>query len=287
MARRSVADLPLTARSASNTASMRLTASAAIGEMTGAPLRRFSCPATSASSKNLRRAWAQHSARVPAAGRAIGAEQRVVAGVSVGLQDAAIAREMPDRVLGAAVTRVAEQRGWGCWPCERAIIADIGPQPPDVGLGLRQDRHGGVVAVEALGGEHMRLDQQVKRPERGGAGPDLVGQGRQAEVDALARVAVALPVERLVRPELLEHDHGEQARPEQAARGGVERRGRLGHRLARPAGEPLAHGLDHLPPARDHLQRLRHVLAELRQPVRPAARTTCRRRNMTTRSRGR
>lgn len=111
--------------------------------------------------------------------------------------------------------------------------------------------------MEALGGEDVRLDQQV-------------GQRRQAELDTFARIPVALPVERLVRPELLEHDHGEQARPEQPARGGVERRRGLGHRLARAAGEPLAHGLDHLPLTRDHLQRLRDVLAKLRQPVRPA-----------------
>ena len=123
----------------------------------------------------------------------------------------------------------------------------------------------------------MRLDQEVKRPQRGGAGPDLVGERREAEVDALPRVAVALPVERLVGPELLEHDHGEQARPEQSARGGVERCRWLGHGLAGSAGEPLAHGLDHLPPARDHLQRLGHILPQLRQPVRSAARAAHRR----------
>ena len=43
----------------------------------------------------------------------------------------------------------------------------------------------------------------------------LVGQRRQAEVDAFARVAVALAVERLVRPVLLEQDRRQQvgARP--------------------------------------------------------------------------
>lgn len=81
--------------------------------------------------------------------------------------------------------------------------------------------------VKSLGAEYVRLDQQIQRPERRGAGADLVGERRQAELHAFAGIAVALSVERLVRPELLEQDHGEEARPEQTARGGVERRRRL------------------------------------------------------------
>jgi hypothetical protein len=46
----------------SNTASMRLTASRAIGEIGVAFLPRRAFAAMSASSKNLRRAWLQHSA---------------------------------------------------------------------------------------------------------------------------------------------------------------------------------------------------------------------------------
>ncbi len=91
------------------------------------------------------------------------------------------------------------------------------------------------------------------------------------------RVALALPVERLVLAELLEQDHGQQVRPGKAARRDMERRRRLGDRLARPAGELLAHRLDHLPPARDHLQRLGDVLAQLRQLRRAAARAAVRR----------
>src|SRR3546814_12591000 len=70
--------------------------------------------------------------------------------------------------------------------------------------------------------------------------------------------------------ELLEQQHGEEAWASPAARHDMERRWRLGDRLAIPAGELLAHGLDDLPLARDHLERLGDVLAQLRQP-RPAA----------------
>ena len=121
--------------------------------------------------------------------------------------------------------------------------------------------------------------RSCKRPERHRAGPDLVGQRRQAEIDAFAGVAVALAVQRLVLAVLLEHDRRQQVGARPAPGRCVERRRRLRYLLARPAGELLAHRLDHLPAARDNLQRLGHVLADLRQLLRTAARARCRRRN--------
>src|SRR3546814_7591510 len=73
----------------------------------------------------------------------------------------------------------------------------------------------------------MRLDQKVERPQGGGTRADLVGERGQAELDAFVRIAIALTVQRLVLAELLEQDHRKQARAEHAARGRVERRGRL------------------------------------------------------------
>ena len=70
-------------------------------------------------------------------------------------------------------------------------------------------------------------------------------------------------------PVLLEQDHRQQARPGKAARQHVERRRRLADLLAGPAGELLAHVLDHLPLPRHHLQRLGDVLAELGEPAEP------------------
>ena len=71
---------------------------------------------------------------------------------------------------------------------------------------------------------------------------------------------------------LLEQDHREQARAGPAARRRVERCRRLADCLAAPAGELLAHVLHDLPLARDHLERLGDVLAELRERGRTAAR---------------
>ena len=103
----------------------------------------------------------------------------------------------------------------------------------------------------------------MDRFERRGTGPDLVGERREAEIDALAGVALRLPVQRLVLTELLEQDRRQQMRSRPSAREGMERRRRLRDLLAVPAGELLADGLDHFPPARNDLQRLGDVLAHL------------------------
>src|SRR5512133_3078786 len=60
-------------------------------------------------------------------------------------------------------------------------------------------------------------------------------------------------------------DHRQQPGAGPAAGDGMERRRRLGDLLARPAGELLADGLDHLPLPGDHLQRLGDILAQLNQ----------------------
>ena len=76
--------------------------------------------------------------------------------------------------------------------------------------------------------------------------------------------------------ELVEQDRRQQLRTDEAARRGMERRRRLADLLAIAAGELLPHRLDQLEAARDLLQRLGHILAQLRQP-RSAAAGTARR----------
>jgi hypothetical protein len=62
--------------------------------------------------------------------------------------------------------------------------------------------------MKTPGCQNMGPDQGMDRCQRGSAGPDLIGQRREAEVDAFPGVALGLPVQRLVLAELLEQDHG-------------------------------------------------------------------------------
>ena len=116
--------------------------------------------------------------------------------------------------------------------------------------------------MDAFGGEYVPADQLGERAQHGRAGADMIGQSRDVEVDAFAGVGFALPVQRLMLAELGIEDRRQQARPDMAARDDMERCRRLGDRLARPAGELLAHGLDHLPLPRHDLQRFGDGLAE-------------------------
>src|ERR1700722_7046394 len=99
----------------------------------------------------------------------------------------------------------------------------------------------------------------------------------ESAIAAVKRVALGLPVQRLVLAELLERDHRQEARTRPPPRDHVERGRRLADRLAVPAGELLPHRLDHLPPPGRRLQRLRHVLPELAQAIAAAARAGRRR----------
>jgi hypothetical protein len=92
--------------------------------------------------------------------------------------------------------------------------------------------------------------------QRRRTGADLVGQCRQAQIDTLPPVAFALTVQRLMLAELLKQDHRQQVGPGEAAWRDMERCRRLCDRLAIPTRELLAHRLDHLPLAGNHLQRL-------------------------------
>src|SRR3546814_6282306 len=58
-------------------------------------------------------------------------EQRVVAGIGIGLEDAVVAFEMPDGVLGAAIARIMEQRRRRIEATERPVVAHVGPYPGD------------------------------------------------------------------------------------------------------------------------------------------------------------
>jgi hypothetical protein len=79
-------------------------------------------------------------------------------------------------MLAAPISRIMEQRRWRGSTAEGAVVTDIGPQPSDVGLPLGENGHRGVVPLEPLGGENMRFDEEIERPERSGTGADLVSE---------------------------------------------------------------------------------------------------------------
>ncbi|MGY4297849.1 hypothetical protein ACVWXN_005944 [Bradyrhizobium sp. i1.4.4] len=125
--------------------------------------------------------------------------------------------------------------------------------------------------MQALGSKHMAFDQVEERHHGEGPVADLVGQRRQWQVDPLGLKARTLAIERDVHAELVEQNRRQQLWADEAARRRVERRRRLADLLAIAAGELLAHCLDDLEAARDLLQRLGHILADLRQPRSAAA----------------
>ena len=201
-------------RSISNRASIRCTASSAIGEITGGvrprALRRAAA-SISASSKNLRRAWAQQAASRIGAPRSLGVVQLAVAAIGVGLQDAAPARQMLLGMLARAVARVEEHRRRWCPAAERPVVAYIGPTSAGDGLALGQHRHRRVVAVQTLGGQHMGQKPLMQRPQHRAAGAHLSASVDRLKRHAFAGVALGLAVERLMLAVLLEQDHRQQA----------------------------------------------------------------------------
>ena len=106
--------------------------------------------------------------------------QPVVPGIGIGLQDPGKAGQVLLGMRAGSIARVIEQRRRRIGASRGCIVAHIDPGPRRVGLALRQHRHRGVVAMNALGGQHMGRDQVVERSQHGGTGAHLVGQGRQA-----------------------------------------------------------------------------------------------------------
>lgn len=110
-------------------------------------------------------------------------------------------------------------------------------------------------------GAHLR-DQWR---QGGGTGAHPIGQRRGVEIDPLAGKGLALAAQRQVIGKFAGQDHRQQPWPGATPSDRMERCRRLGDAFAVPAGEFLPHRLDHLEPARDHLQGLGHALAQLRQ----------------------
>src|SRR6266849_8440309 len=95
---------------------------------------------------------------------------------------------------------------------EGTIVADVGPQSALARLMLGQHRHGSVVAVHATAGKNVGADEIVDRMQDGSAAADLIGQRRNAQIDAFAGIALGLAIERLMLPRSEEHTSELQSR---------------------------------------------------------------------------
>lgn len=71
--------------------------------------------------------------------------------------------------------------------------------------------------MQPLGGQDMGLDQRMDWLQGRGTRADLIGKRRQAEIDPLSGMALALTVQRLMLGELLEQDHRQQVGSGKAA----------------------------------------------------------------------
>jgi hypothetical protein len=180
---------------------------------------------------------------------------------------------MPLGMDGGAIGRVEVHRRRRIGAAKRLVVTHIDPKPAGPGLHLGEHWNSGVVAMDASASEHVRLDQLVERHQHRRAGTDMIRHGRERKLDPLAVILLALPIERLMIGVLRNQNHCQQARPGIAARDRMERRRRLRDRLARPAGELLAHVLGHEPSPWHHIERLGDVLADLRELATATART--------------
>ena len=195
----------------------------------------------------------------------------------VGLEQSGIVGQMALRMLAFAVAGVIEHRRRRRCPTEWLVIPDIDPTSAGIGLAFGQDRHRGVIAMQAFRRQNMGLDKPQHRIQRHAARPHGVGHRRQADRHTFPSIALGLPVQRLMLAELLEQDHRQQIGPSPSPGDHMERGRRLADLLTILAGELLPHRFDHLPLARDRFQGPGHVLAQLAQS-RAAATVTCRRR---------
>ncbi len=123
----------------------------------------------------------------------------VEAGIGIGLHRSGIGRKMRLWMGAGAVGRVEEHGGRRRVAREGTIVPHIGPYASRARLALGQNRNSGVVGVDALGSEDMRLDRLDQRHQRRSRRADPVGQRGDVERHALMRIRRALPVERQVQ----------------------------------------------------------------------------------------
>src|SRR5579859_362247 len=159
-----------------------------------------------------------------------------------------------------------EHRRWRILAAERTVVANVGPDATCDGLELCQHRHRRVIRMNALCAQNIVANGLNDRVERDHTGADPIGKRRLIDLHALARVSLALAIERQMQQELGDQHHREQTWSRKPAGNRTGWRRWLGDRLAIPTRELLAHVLDDLPAPRFAFQRLRYHFTELAQP---------------------
>lgn len=123
------------------------------------------------------------------------------------------------RMFALAIRRIAKpdgrRRGVAGW----AIVPYIGPQPASLGppLTWREHRDRRIVGMQFLRAQHMPAQHIDQRTQQTAAGTDPIGQRTVVQLDAFARIDLALPVQRQVIAELCHQHMRQQARASKAA----------------------------------------------------------------------
>jgi hypothetical protein len=99
--------------------------------------------------------------------------ERIEPGIGIGLKNPAIAGGMLLGMDAGSIRRVEEHRSRRRLAAEGMVVTHVGPNPPGTAVALGQHRHGGVVAMNALGGKDVGLDQLIGRSQRRRAGGDM------------------------------------------------------------------------------------------------------------------
>ena len=209
------------------------------------------------------------------------AVEPVVSGIGIGLEKAAKAGKMGQRMRGGAVGREAIP---GCTRCRAAgcpVVGRVDPQPPGRGLAPAgvEHRHGRVIGMDLIGLEQLVTDAADDGVEEccGLSGP--ARQRRAVDVEPLRRHHLGLAVQRQMMVELRDDDVRQCRERGLAACHGADRCRRLDDLLAHPAAVFRA-DVTHDPPAHrhdvEHLVRVDTQRAQRTTAIRAGAGARCR-----------
>ena len=137
----------------------------------------------------------------------------------------------------------------------------------------REHRHRGVVSMKHLACTDVAADRFGERGQQEHHLAHPVGHQRAIELDALASIDLALPVQRLVVAEFRDGDVGEQTGPRQPALDGQRRHRGLHDGLAGAAAQLRPDMLDHLEAGGGVFEHFTLVLADTAEDRAAAAGT--------------